>query len=363
MGAGEIILFLFYLYLVLLALLAVGLLAIGIPRKPADEALNDYSPRTLVMVPCRGVDYSLEENLRSVRDQDYPSFEVIAIVDSEEDPCVKVLDRLSIERIVSDFSCKECSGKTMALSTALSERRDFDAYVICDSDIRVSSTWLRSLVSPLADSRVGLSTTFPYFNPVGGIWSRIKSLWGIVGQSMMESRLTRFGWGGSLAFRKDLMDDHSFGIFAESVSDDTALSSICKAKGLSISYSRNAQPTVDSPDDFKTFFEWSNRQTALSISASRRVYQYGVLTYTASIVVFLSGVFLAIFYSPIFLLLLAPMGLSQYNNARRSRKIFPAMPVITLVLPFLFLMNLLIAGRMEEIVWRGRTYRLQKEKL
>ncbi|HKJ96604.1 MAG TPA: glycosyltransferase family 2 protein, partial [Thermoplasmataceae archaeon] len=68
------------------------------------------------------------------------------------------------------------------------------------------------------------------------------------------------------------------------------------------------------------------------------------------------------FYSPLFLLLFTPTLLSVFNNARRSREIFPMLFLITLMLPFLFLINLLIANSMEEIRWRGRTYRLQKQK-
>lgn len=361
MEISQLVVVFYYFYLAIISLAAIGLVVVGFPRRVKESFPDNYKPRVLVMVPCRGVDYALERNLRSILAQDYPEYDVIAIVDSEDDPSVEVLDRLSIRRVVSSFKCTLCSGKTKALSTAISENPEYEAYVICDSDVRASKVWLKQLVAPLGNKEIGLSTTFPFFNPVGGFWSRIKAVWGIVGQGLMESSLTRFGWGGSLGFRKDLIDKDSLAVFSESVSDDTALTAICKSKGLSIGYSKDAQPVIDSPDDFKTFFEWSNRQTALSISASRRVYQYGILIYTASIVVFLSALILTIFDSAFFSLLFIPMLLSEVNNFRRSRIVFPSMFLITLILPFLFLANLVIAGRMDEIVWRGRRYTLQKE--
>lgn len=362
MEISQLITTFYYLYLTITILAAVGLVVVGFPRRVQDFYERNYRPRVLVMVPCRGVDYSLEENLRSITSQDYSAYDVLAIVDREDDSSVEVLDRLSVKKLISNYNCTACSGKTKALSTAISENPDYEAYVICDSDVRASSEWLKRLLAPLGDREIGLSTTFPFFKPVGGFWSKIKAVWGIVGQGLMESKLTRFGWGGSLAFRRDLIDEDSLRLFSESVSDDTALTAICKSKGLSIGYSRDAQPIIDSPDDFKTFFEWSNRQTALSISASRRVYQYGILIYASSILVFISAFFLTFFESAFFSILFAPMMLSEVNNLRRSRVFFPSMFLITLILPFLFLANLIIAGRMDKIVWRGRTYTLQKEK-
>lgn len=358
----QIILPFWYLYLIILVLLAAGLIFIGIPRKVEDESTLDYEPKTLVMIPCRGVDYSLRENIASIADQDYSNFDIIAIVDEETDPSVDTIRELSIPCIITSAECDSCSGKVRALSTAIEKNPGYDVYVICDSDITVNREWLRNLVSPLADPQVGLSTTFPFFNPVGGFWSKIKAVWGIVGQSLMESRLTRFGWGGSLAFRKDLLDPESFRLFSESVSDDTALSSISSGKGLRISYSRKAQPTINSPDDFETFFEWSNRQTALSISATRRVFHFGLIVYISSILVFISAILLTLLYSDYFALLFLPTVLSIYNNARRSHRFFPLLVLITPVLPFLFLINLLVANSMDDIEWRGRTYRLQKKK-
>lgn len=354
---------LWYFYLILVSLATIGLILIGIPRKFREGESADYSPRTLVMVPCRGLDFSLRENLESIRDQDYGNFEVIAVVDRPDDDAVPVLEEIGFPYILSDFDCVSCSGKTRALSTAFRKFADYDVYVICDSDILVERDWLRRIVSPLSNREIGLSTTFPFFRPVGGFWSKVKAVWGVVGQSLMESKLTRFGWGGSLAFRKDLLDDESFNFFSESVSDDTALSSISSGKGMKISYSRSARPVINTPDDFGTFFEWANRQTALSISATRRVFHYGVIVYVSTILVFVSAIVLSIFVSPLFLILFAPTILSEFNNARRSDEIFPLLFLITPVLPFLFLLNLVIANRMDSINWRGNEYELQKEKM
>src|SRR6476469_4741383 len=54
-----------------------------------------YMPFASVIVPCRGLDDGLVNNLIAVLEQDYPSFEVIFVVDSENDAAVPVVDNLS----------------------------------------------------------------------------------------------------------------------------------------------------------------------------------------------------------------------------------------------------------------------------
>ena len=353
-------LILWYLYLLLIFLIAIGLSLIGISGKKADEKLEQPPGRVLVIVPCRGKDYSLEENLKSILHQDYEHYDAVAVVDDESDPALDSIRNAGLNYAVSSFSCDKCSGKVRAISTALEKFPDYDMYVISDSDITAGRKWLRYLVSPLSDPAVGLSTSFPYFNPVAGFWSKVKSIWGFVGQAMMESNLTRFGWGGSLAFRKDLLDGGMMEIFSESVSDDTSLTRICKDKGLKLSYSKMSEPVINSPDDFSTFFEWANRQTALSISATKKVYYYGVIFYFSSILLFVSAIILSLFSSPAFVVLFIPTVIAEVKNLRRSRKKFPSIILIVPFIPFLYLINLLIAARMDSITWRGNTYRLQK---
>lgn len=358
----HIIAIFWYLYLLLLFLILIGLSLIGMSGRKGEEGGQKYAGKVLVIVPCRGVDYSLEENLQSISSQDYENYDVVAVVDDENDPSVEIIKRIGLKFLISSFPCRKCSGKVRAISTALEKHPGYDAFVISDSDITVDRTWLSSLVSPLSDSSVGLSTSFPYFNPVAGIWSKVKSIWGFVGQAMMESNLTRFGWGGSLAFRSDFLDSGSFGSFSESVSDDTALTKICKRKRLELYYSKRSEPIINSPDDFTAFFEWANRQTALSISATRRVFYYGLLFYLSSILLFISAIALSVLSSPFFAIFFVPTIISEIKNLQRSKRKFFSIVFIVPFIPFLYLLNLLIASRMEAITWRGNTYMLQKSE-
>ncbi len=350
----------FDFFTALLILIFVGLTYIASVRSTEEKYEDFQDSSVLVIVPCRGQDYSLEENLKSIVNQNYADYRVLAVVDSEDDEAVPSIERAGLDYIVSENHCTKCSGKVRAIATAFEQNRNYDIYVIADSDILVKDNWLTKLVSPFKSESVGISTTFPYFRPVAGFWSKVKLIWGFVGLGMMESKLTRFGWGGSLAFRKELFHGENFEFFKTYVSDDIALTKTCKKLGYSMAYVREAMPVVNSPDDFGTFIEWANRQTALSVYATRNILVYGLLFYGAAVLLFVSSILLGFFASPIFFIFLLPTFMNSIRAVSRAGK-WPLWSFsISVLIPFLYFYNLLKAGRMENIKWRGREYSLKE---
>lgn len=347
------------IYSAFLFLIFLGLTYIATVR--TDTETYDKSDRhsVLVIVPCRGHDYELEANLKSIAGQKYPDFRVVAVVDSADDDAASFISASGIEMLVSEQVCNECSGKVRAIATALEKYPGYDLFVIADSDIRVKEDWLQNLVSPFENQKVGLSTTFPYFNPVGGFWSRVKLVWGFVGLGMMESKLTRFGWGGSLAFRTSLLDETNLKFFKSYVSDDIALTKICKSSGMEMAYVRDAMPVINSPDSREVFVEWANRQTALSIYATRNVFYYGVLFYGASILLFISAVSLGIVANPLYFIFLIPTLANSVRSVQRAGKMGVFTFFLSMLIPFIYFYNLVKANSMKSITWRGRNYSLK----
>jgi cellulose synthase/poly-beta-1,6-N-acetylglucosamine synthase-like glycosyltransferase len=350
-------------YIVFISLVALFLFVLSFRRRPRQEYLTSkgYNPKVLVIIPCKGLDIGLAGNLTAAKRQRYSNYEVIAVVESEKDEAVRSIKAAGLKFIISKFNCRNCSGKVRNISAALSQFKGYDAYVILDSDAHVGRDWLSGIIAPLHDKRVGLSTSFPAFRPIGGFWSYVKFVWGFVGISLMESPSTRFGWGGTLAFRKDFLSKADFRRFSESVSDDIALTDIAKAKGLKIAYVPGIDIIIDSNDSFKVFWEWANRQTALSINGSGKVFYYGVIFYSASILVFLSAIILSIFVNPVFLLLLLPFIAGWAKTYRRSNGSLAAICIYPLI-NFVYLANLIKAKGMRKIRWRGRTYDLGHSK-
>jgi cellulose synthase/poly-beta-1,6-N-acetylglucosamine synthase-like glycosyltransferase len=324
-------------------------------KKGIYNTKRNYRPKTLVMLPCKGNDIGLVNNLNAIKKQSYKNYDVIAIVDSKKDPAFKAIEATNTKFMISDFKCKNCSGKVRALSSALSKFKSYDAYVILDSDVLVSKDWLELLIAPLSDRRIGISTAYPVFKPVGGFWSKVKHAWGFVGQALMESDRTRFGWGGSLAFRKDLISKTDFEYFSKSISDDIALTNIAKAKGLKLAYVKEADPIILSNENFSRFAEWSNRQSAIFVKANRSVLYQGLVYYSASILLLISAVLLAVFVNALFVVLLLPSILGAIKLYRRSKG-HVLMLVLYFMMNFLYLANLLKARGMSTIKWRGNAY-------
>src|SRR5262245_62294306 len=57
-----------------------------------------YQPKAVVIVPCRGLEDSFEENIQAILAQDYRDYEVIFVTESESDPAPGVLARLLKQR-------------------------------------------------------------------------------------------------------------------------------------------------------------------------------------------------------------------------------------------------------------------------
>ncbi|MCL4403575.1 glycosyltransferase family 2 protein [Candidatus Marsarchaeota archaeon] len=356
--------FIYFLLLIDAALLLISAIGVVQGRKSEYARHNGTkpAPRALVMIPCRGIDINLNGNVSSAMHQSYRNYDAVAIVDSMEDPCINVLKETGIAIMKSDGRKGGRSGKVRAISTALSSKKGYDIYVVLDSDVRVGRHWLSELIAPLSDRRIGISTTFPYFNPISGFWSRMKMVWGFVGQGLMESKATRFGWGGSLAFRKELIAGRKeMKYFGSMVSDDIAITRIAKAKGLGIAYCRNAEATVDCRESFGTFWEWSNRQAALSIAGSRRVLYYGLAFYWSNILLFISGIALSVLYSQAMLVLLLPFAVGAAKAYSRAKDVSVGTLAAFTISQFIYLANLIVASRMKSISWRGRIYDISGE--
>ncbi|MDE1825571.1 MAG: glycosyltransferase family 2 protein [Candidatus Micrarchaeota archaeon] len=345
-------------YALFLTLLALGMLGISSRNYVQEQVSNNYRPKTLVIVPCKGIDLTLEENLNSLIRQDYGNYRVVCVVDAKSDASLPLIKKLKIDYLISGKKYPKASGKVRAIASAIKKNKDYPVYVIADSDVTFGREWLRKIVMPLKDGSCGLSTSYPFFNPMGGFWSKVKSSWGLVGEGLMESQITRFGWGGSLAFCREMLGPRDFDFFSSSLSDDIALTAITKKRGLKIFYRNDTDIVVNSKETFSTFFEWANRQTALSIKGNRRVFYFGVAFYLAQILLTVSGIVMAILVSPLFILLLAPILYGIFKNYRRLRKKYPEFFAIQLFLPFIYFANLLIANSLRTIEWRGKSYEL-----
>jgi ceramide glucosyltransferase len=148
------------LYCAMMALFVRAMLKRRAPRTPTVNR----APRVTILKPLAGLDDDLEENLESLAAIDYPSFEILFGVASASDPAYQLARRF-VQRHPRMAARVVVTDPDAAINPKVAQLVHLDGVatgeilVISDSNVRVSPTYLWSLVAELSDERVGMVTS------------------------------------------------------------------------------------------------------------------------------------------------------------------------------------------------------------
>jgi ceramide glucosyltransferase len=229
----------------------------------------DLPPATVV-VPVKGEDPGLRENLAALAAQDYPDYELIVVAHCAADIPAGVLP--ARVRVVLAHAEEPGTGeKVLNLRTAVRfARKNSRLFAFADSDGRVSRTWLRALVAPLAgspvDATAGASTGYRWYAPEPpDFWSLMRSVWDAVIGGTFGPGANAFAWGGSMAIRSETF--HAIRVpdfWRDTVSDDYALSNAVHRAGLRIVFAPGAMAVSTGRTGGREFLAWARRQLTIT---------------------------------------------------------------------------------------------------
>jgi len=264
------------LFFYFLSLIAAASFLRHVRQKLPPAALTQFPPVS-ILKPLKGVDPHIWENFSSHCEQDYPRFQLIFGVSDPADPAVEVVRKLQAkypQLAIELMVCDRVLGtniKVSNLAQMLPAARH-ELLLVNDSDIRVSSDYLRKVISPLVgnatNNSVGLVTCLYRGVAAPTLGSRLEALGiatdfipGVLSARFLEQGL-HFGLGSTLAFRRrDLETIGGFEPLLDYLADDYELGRRIAATGkrveLSAAIVSTSLPAYTMREFFRHQLRWS----------------------------------------------------------------------------------------------------------
>lgn len=217
-------------------------------RAQALTVSADFLPSLTIFKPVHGMEARLEENLESFFQQDYPDYEVFIGARSADDPAIALAEKICQRyphiksRIVISGPPEWPNAKVFTLDKMMRMSSN-DFFIISDSDVRVDSDFLRNVIPPLFDPKLGLVSCLYRGDPADDFWSSLEALGmsvempsGVVVADMLEG--IRFALGPAVAFRRDALNAiDGIASTADYYSDDYVLGNKIWAAGYKVIFS------------------------------------------------------------------------------------------------------------------------------
>ncbi len=360
---------------------------------------NGYAPFVSIIVPCRGVDQELGENLTPLWEQDYKSYELIFVFDNESDPALDVVRELQARfdnnevpasRILIAGQASGCGQKVHNLTVGVGAANErSDVLVFVDTDARPHAGWLRSLVAPLADDAVGATTGYRWFVPArGGAASHLRSVWNAsIASALGGNRRGNFCWGGSTAIRRSTFQElNVLEAWRGALSDDFALTNTLQRAQRGIHFVPRCLVISNEDCTFQQLLEFTTRQMKITRVYAPRLWQIVLWSNLFFGFMFFGGILLVaarslggLSYAVPLSLLLAMFALGATKAGLRLRAVNLSLGVYRqpstanavailahlCLWPFastLYLVNALASLFSRRIEWRGILYELKSER-
>lgn len=359
----------------------------------AAKDRRSYSPRTVLIVPCKGLDAAFESNVASFYRQDYPDYALWFVVADTGDPAYGELLRLKEKllphtrardvQILVAGNARSCSQKNHNLLFCYRHLpADIAVMAFADSDACLSGNWLAHIVHPLRKDKVGISTGYRWFVPQ-------KNNSATLAMSVINAKIAQLlgpnrfnqAWGGSMAVRVELF--RRLGIeqlWSQSITDDLTLSYAVRKAGKKILFVPACLVASHEQTNWRDFLSFGRRQFLLTRIATPGTWWSGLLSSVYSVLGLYGGAAVAVYayytanaHWKLFAAVPAAFFIGHlFRSLLRQRLIFKLLPndaeamkiarVVDIAAGWLLslvLLGVIISSALgRRIRWRGITYKL-----
>lgn len=398
----------FYFFAVVLIFLGYKSLVGGINywqyfNRELIKPPSGFNPFVSVFVPCRGHDQNLRTNLSAVLNQNYPNFEVVFIVDDITDASVSIIKKLMDEasllndgkesrtlsnasiKLVVSGKAKDEGQKVHNLRHAVAEAsRKSVVFAFVDSDTRPNPNWLRDLVEPLVDQKIGCTTGYRWFiSETQNFPSQLRSVWNAsIASALGANMKSNFCWGGSMAIRREIFEKINMREqWRGTLSDDFAMTKALIAADMPIYFVPNCLTATIEDCNFRELLEFTTRQMKITRVYASNLWVASLIGSGVFTITFWSGFVLLFFLSGVhfwltFTALIVIVVLGAAKSWVRLKAVKMVLKVyekeltksifwqLTLwnISAALYFYNCLCALISNVIYWRGIRYRLESPK-
>ena len=223
-------------------------------------------PPVSLLKPLHGMEPRLTQKLESFFRQDYPHYEILFAADEADDGALAVARELAAKypevrcRIIVNGRPPWPNPPAYSFH-CMTEVAAHDILITSDSDVEVAQNYLREIVPPLLDPKIGMVTCVYRGGNAGGFWSGLDAIGmsvemtaGVLVANLLEGM--KFGLGPTIATRKDaLAKIGGYRVLGDFFSNDFVIGNLIEKAGYTVVLSPHVIEHVVPPMTFQSMWD------------------------------------------------------------------------------------------------------------
>lgn len=228
--------------------------------RPGNDRLDEPLPVS-IMIPLHGADFKAYDNYARFCRQDYPQFQIVFGVRDSRDTSIPIVEQLMAnfpDRDISLVISEDTIGENLKVSNLQNMLGSVkhEQLVIVDSDIRVGPDYLRKVLAPLSDDRVGLVTCLYRAAETPDFAAKLEAVGitsefapGVLMARMLEG--VKFALGSTMATTRTRLEAiGGFRALADYLADDFMFGNLIEKQGFEVRLSEHVVETAMQPAGF-----------------------------------------------------------------------------------------------------------------